>query len=103
MKKIKAYRRVLTVFLVVLCSVLIIGFTLARYASEWDHLFGLLISPTEQIDHSLHRYFKSNELLPKSQSATYTVNGTSGWFTVSNALDSSTVSQDDIKYDLTWY
>lgn len=96
---------ILTVLLVVLCLGLIAGLAFGKYAGEWNHLFGLIISPVQQVetDTSLRRYFRSNELLPASEGAAYTVNGTNTWFSVANALDSSTVSEDTVKYSLTWY
>jgi len=97
--------RTVVLLTVLLCLALATGLVLARYAGKWEHGFGLLISPVEQdeTDHSLRRYFRSNELLPASEGASYTVNGTSAWFTVANALDSATVSEDVIRYTLTWY
>ena len=105
MRRNKRKKRILIVLFVILCLGLTVGLTLGKYAGEWAHNFGLLISPIDQdeTDTTLRRYFRSNELLPASEGKTYTVNGTSGWFTVANALDSSTVSEDTIKYTLTWY
>lgn len=105
MRKNKRTKRILIVLFVILCIGLVAGLTLGKYAGEWKHGFGLLISPTDQddTDTTLRRYFRSNELLPVSENVAYTINGTSGWFSVANALDSSTVSQDTINYTLTWY
>lgn len=96
---------ILSVLFIILCLGLTMGLTLGKYVGEWDHGFGLQISPVEkdETDHTLRRYFRSNELLPVSEAASYAVNGTSAWFTVANALDSSTVSQDKVDYKLTWY
>ena len=91
-------------FLAIILSVgLLGGMTLARYAGEWSHSFGLSIFPVDKTNHNLRRYFRSNELVPVSENAAYTVNGTSTWFTVANALDSEMVSEEDIKYTLTWF
>lgn len=105
MKKNNRKKHILIALSILLCIGIAAGAVLAKYAGEWDHAFGLLISPVEQneIDTTLRRYFRSNELLPASEGASYTVNGTEGWFTVANALDSSTVSEDEIQYALTWY
>ena len=98
-------KRILLVLFVILCLGLAVSFALGKYTEQWEHGFGLLISPVEQdeTDTTLRRYFRSNELLPASEGKTYTVNGTSGWFTVANALDASTVSEDTVNYTLTWY
>ena len=103
--KSRKKRKYIPIFLFALLSIgLVAGITLGRYAGEWKHGFGLIISPVEDdSDYLLRRYFRSNELLPVSESAAYTVNGTSTWFSVANALDSLTVSKDEIKYTLTWY
>ena len=98
-------KRGLIILSVLLCIGLVAGIALGKYSGEFKNAFGLLISPIEQIktDTTLRRYFRSNELLPASDNATYAINGTSGWFTVANALDTKTVSQDTISYTLTWY
>ena len=90
---------------VILCISLTAGIVLGKYAGEWKQRFGLAISPVAQsdTDPALRRYFRSNELLPATEGAAYTINGTSGWFSVSNALDSNTVSEDTVSYTLTWY
>ena len=103
MSKNKKEKRILIVLLAILCLGLIVGLTLGRYVGEWDQLFGLLISPSDSSEPLVPCYFRSNELLPATENASYTVNGMSTWFTVANGLDSSTVSQLDVKYTLTWY
>ena len=105
MRTNKRKKRGLIVLLVLLCVCLVIGIAFGKYSSEFKNIFGLLISPVEQTetDTTLRRYFRSNELLPASENATYAINGTNGWFTVANALDKNTVSQDTISYTLTWY
>ena len=105
MKDNKIKRRIPTVLLIVLCISLVAGLALGKYAGEWKNVFDLLISPITQntTDPSLRRYFRSNELRPASENATYAVNGTESWFTVANALDQSTVSQDTVLYTLTYY
>ena len=98
-------KKLLILLSVLLGIGLLAGLALGKYTGEWKNTFGLLISPVEQseTDNTLRRYFRSNELLPASENAKYTVHGTSGWFTVANALDKSTVSEDTISYSLTWY
>ena len=88
-----------------LVLILMMGTVFGKYANEFMNRFGLTVSPVEQneVDHSLRRYFRSNELRPAAEGASYAVNGTEGWFSVSNGLDSSTVSEDEIRYTLTWY
>ena len=103
MEKIKKQKYIQIVLWVMLCLVLLTDLTFSRYAGEWDHSFGLLVSPSDQYDLTVQLYFRSNTLKPESEEAAYPVNGTSTWFTVANGLDSSTVSQDDIEYELTWY
>ena len=100
----KRKKRLIIIALLVLCSCLVVCFTFAKYAGEWDLGFGLLLSPTDKTDTTAERrYFRSNELLPASKGAEYTVNGTSTWFTVSNSLDSNTMSEARVDYTLTWY
>ena len=48
-------------------------------------------------------YFRSNELMPVSQNVSYTVDGTAGWFTVANALDSQTWSTGVVDYTLSYF
>ena len=91
---------------ILLCLGATVSLVLGKYAGEWKHGFGLQVTPVGeqvQVDHTLRRYFRSNELLPVSEGASYAVNGTSAWFTVANGLDSSTVSEDTVSYSLTWY
>lgn len=105
MRENKRKKHIPIILFVILCLGLVVGLAFGKYAGEWKYGFGLLITPIEQnnIDTTLRRYFRSNELLPASETAEYTVNGTSAWFTVANALDSSTVSEDTINYTLTWF
>ena len=103
MKKSNRKKYMLLLLFVLLSVGLLGGMTLGRYAGEWKHSFGLSILPVNNIDYSVKRYFRSNELLPVSENAAYTVNGTSAWFSVANGLDSNMVSEEDIKYTLTWY
>lgn len=103
MRKSNRKKYMLLLLFVLLSVGLLGGMTLGRYAGEWKHSFGLSILPVNNIDYSLKRYFRSNELLPVSENAAYTVKGTSAWFTVANALDTNTVSKDEINYTLTWY
>ncbi len=93
------------VLFVILAVGLVAGLTFGKYAGEWKNPFGLLISPVgnNNVDTTLRRYFRSNELFPESESDVYAINGTSGWFTVANALDTNTVSQDTVNYTVTWY
>ena len=93
------------VLFVILTVGLVAGLTFGKYAGEWKNPFGLLISPVgnNNVDTTLRRYFRSNELFPESESDVYAINGTSGWFTVANALDTNTVSQDTVNYTVTWY
>lgn len=94
------------VLAVLLSLLLAVGLALGKYVGEWKNSFALLISPFQQqeIDTSLRRYFRSNELKPISQEIPhYEINGTTGWFTVANGLDSATISQDNVSYTLTWY
>ena len=93
------------VLFVILAVGLVAGITFGKYAGEWKNVFGLLISPisNNETDTTLRRYFRSNELFPASQSDVYAINGTSGWFTVANGLDTNTVSQDTVNYTVTWY
>ena len=101
----KRGKRTLILLLVVLYIVLIAGFTLARYATDWTLDFGLNISPLEGeiINPFARKYFRSNELKPENDDARYEINGTYGWFTVANGLDSSTFSEIKVKYTLKWY
>ena len=103
MEKTKKQKYIQIVLWVMLCLILLTDLTFSRYTGEWDHRFGLFISPSEQFDPTVPLYFRSNTMKPASENATYSVNGTSTWFTVANGQDSSTVSQDDIEYELTWY
>ena len=52
---------------------------------------------------SLRQYFRSNVLKPVSENAAYAVSGTTAWFTVANALDSSTYAQAEVAYTVTYY
>ena len=105
MRRNNRNKPIVPIVLAVLVLGLVVGLVYGKYAGEWSHFFELIISPTQQenIDTSLRRYFRSNELLPVSEGANYAVNGTDTWFTVANALDSTMVSEDEIKYTLTWY
>ena len=96
---------IIIVLAVVLCMGLIAGLTLGKYVQEWEQGFGLIISPLlkDEIEDPADRYyFRSNELLAQSENAAYTVNGTSTWFSVANALDTNTYSKIDVSYTLTW-
>lgn len=97
---------VIIILSAMLCVGLIAGLVWGKYSQEWQQVFQLLISPliNDEIEDPTDRYyFRSNELLAQSENTAYTVNGTSTWFTVANALDSSTFSKIDINYTLTWF
>ncbi len=48
-------------------------------------------------------YFRSNLLKSASENASYDIKGGAAWFTLSNALDASTVSEDIVRYQIAYY
>ena len=54
-------------------------------------------------DKSQMIFFRSNLLRPEGMGQTYTVNGTSAWFTLANGLDSLTVSKEKISYSVSYF
>ena len=103
--KYKLHNCIRLVLAVLLCLLLVAGVVWGRYAAQWDLDFGLLFSPVggSTEDPSVRRYFRSNELTPASEGATYEVNAIATWLTVANGLDSATLSEQDVAYTLTYY